>query len=837
MLPVVAAPLDTAERLLAESALCQSIGTLNPPRVYSLIPKRKQRSFPGVRIFDSRRPICRLRSSGSSSMLPLSSSLDLIRKEWRDGLKKTASALAGHLFVDSSCAALAAWNLSPGAWAFVARHIDQCECGWRRRRGLRILGLIAKKRRDLSPFVSSVAVTVPWVGSMAARRIICTAIRKLLASWRAQGCWVPVARHAKCFVSWSASPSVADLLSDPSPLRKALEDGIPPLCRCGEILSGSPCWPVVTFEGREHIAASQGAVPWPEQLQHLARWPATLSLPPRFDDIVAALRNSFRRLRSRCRISLSDPCTDVAVRDCAFQLWAILCKDSRVPITWDQATAARTWLRSHGFFVSIFDHNASSLGVFCPWLVFEHTCKLLDFLHHQNLHANFVWSCSVVDCNERDLLRSMAAVPLLPDYLSPHVHAVVSRKLWRIATVSVLPKWKCPGLKWRLIINKHFTPCCGLHSLVSRALDVLLDGLPVHLWSDYLSIGDVVPLVAAFNLHASDYQFTIGCAVAADMVDCFRHLPCEHFADMWDALAAYWDSRSISMVSIPPKRLGGRGILGRCDDPGWTCLDFPSIRAVLMAFAGTNYVSVGPYLGRELHGAPQGDALSSALLRLWKWHREVHSGVAKTAESVAIPSTKCKLLHLFGCNALVLDLSYRDDLRMFFAWNSSSGICHDVVQSWAWAQWRRRFVVGTMSLEEADTSVFTGLRVTWEYATVILQPCMPDPWAAYSYDEVDNFPLKPWQSWAPRHQFLTTVRGLLCRSWYFSTTRSALISTLWEVFVALVLRASYPWNFVRSAALSWARLWIPKGRFMPCPTLLDDVSNAIARFESSLSRL
>ena len=238
MVPVCAASADTGERLLAESALCHSIGTLNPPRVYSLLQKGKQRQLPGMRIFDSHRPLCRLRPPQDGfpqKNVPLS--LGLIRKEWRDGSKKIASALAGHRFEHSNASALAAWNLSPGAWAYVARCIDQCEEGWRRKRGLRLLGVISKKRRDLCPFVSSVVFSVPWVGSVQAQSVVRTAIRGLLSAWRQKGLWVPVAQHAKCFVSWSASPSLASILSDTSLLRKALEEGGVPRAlvrRCGQ---------------------------------------------------------------------------------------------------------------------------------------------------------------------------------------------------------------------------------------------------------------------------------------------------------------------------------------------------------------------------------------------------------------------------------------------------------------------------------------------------------------------------------------------------------------------------------------------------------------------------
>lgn len=73
MLPVCIAPASTEERLLAESELCRELGTLNPPLVNNLLPKRKQRCIPGMPIFDSPRPICRLRPSSQTVVRPVSS--------------------------------------------------------------------------------------------------------------------------------------------------------------------------------------------------------------------------------------------------------------------------------------------------------------------------------------------------------------------------------------------------------------------------------------------------------------------------------------------------------------------------------------------------------------------------------------------------------------------------------------------------------------------------------------------------------------------------------------------------------------------------------------------
>ena len=116
-----------------------------------------------------------------------------------------------------------------------------------------------------------------------------------------------------------ATPTLAGILTDASVLRTALEEGVRPMCNCRQLLLAEPRWPVVTFEGQQHIAASQGHVPWPEHLQHLARWPASLCLPPRYEDIVCAVRHGFRRLRDRCRMHVQDVCTDNANSCVCFQ--------------------------------------------------------------------------------------------------------------------------------------------------------------------------------------------------------------------------------------------------------------------------------------------------------------------------------------------------------------------------------------------------------------------------------------------------------------------------------------------------------------------------------------
>ena len=288
MIPVKAASAEKQYRLIEESGLVKQVGTLNPPKVYSLLLPKRRVVVPGVKLFAAKRPLCRLRGPPEAKVpLPCFPPISLLRRDWRSGLVKTASALAGHRFSGCDAAAVSAWNLSPGAWAFVARRVDQFEEGWRRLRGLALLRKISRRRPDLCPLISEIHVKVPWPGSDNGRQVLCNSVRRLLASWRSQGKWIPVLCHAKCYVSWTRSPSLGDVLCNAHVLRDCLAENTEPSCDCEALLAGCPSWPAVTFDGSLHIAASQSCVPWPEQLQCLSRWPASVTLPPRWEDVAS----------------------------------------------------------------------------------------------------------------------------------------------------------------------------------------------------------------------------------------------------------------------------------------------------------------------------------------------------------------------------------------------------------------------------------------------------------------------------------------------------------------------------------------------------------------------
>ena len=145
---------------------------------------------------------------------------------------------------------------------------------------------------------------------------------------------------------------------------------------------------------------------------------------------------------------------------------------------------------------------------------------------------------------------------------------------------------------------------------------------------------------------------------------------------------------------------------------------------------------------------------------------------------------------------------------------------------------RRRFQVGSMKLEQSDPGVFIGLCTKWEAGNLKIYPCLPDPWAAFIYDEVDNCPLRPWASWGPPQQKVAVVRALLCRAAYLSSHVDVFNLAVWEALVSLVHRALFPIQFVQLHALKWARTWAPRHTLRPRFPLEPPLHEALNRIKN-----
>jgi len=273
----------------------------------------------------------------------------------------------------------------------------------------------------------------------------------------------------------------------------------------------------------------------------------------------------------------------------------------------------------------------------------------------------------------------------------------------------------------------------------------------------------------------------------------------------------------------------GSGKLGRYEDPGWLVITFAQVRIVLYHFTETNYVQVGSFLGREHKGAPMGDALSCAILRLFKWKRERSTSQAEQSDTIRFPGCRSQLALIKGVQVWVLDVSFRDDVRIFACWGCPSSLCTGDVHAWASARLRRRFQVGSMIMESTDPSLFTGLSTTWSEEGLQLSPAFLDPWAAATYNDRDNCPLKPWLSWSPRAQKSAVIRSMLCRCWYQSNASGQRAHAIWQALLLIVLRANFPIEFAASVARQWAKSWVPRGLREVPPSNLRDVTDALQR--------
>ena len=458
----------------------------------------------------------------------------------------------------------------------------------------------------------------------------------------------------------------------------------------------------------------------------------------------------------------------------------------------------------HGLVCQPFDHNLSRLGVFCPELVRHHARRALGLDVADS--KKFRWRIPLLPA---DAVVSMSRVLGLPDGLQPRSFSDVRAADWQVGVPRLMPKWKAPGSKWRLIINKRRTPCNRLHGLICRALDTLLDNFPKHLWSDFTSPSDFLTDVHAFNIKTNEmFKHTVSFTLPADMCDCFHHIPVGELRGIWEELKNWWLAQGISAVSVPRGRRRGCGQLGPVDLPGWEMITFDNITRALIHFADTNFLTVAG-LGQEIQGVPMGDALSCAALRLFKWWRERTCGREESGSVLRYPGERTQLVHLHGCNVLVLDVSFRDDLRLFCVWDATSRLSVETVRSWCIQRMCKRFVWGSMRIEPSDPELFSDINTYLDGYVLSTLPDLRDPWAAHTYNSLDVNPLKAC-SWGPLSQKSATIRGVLARCWYLSSNRKARITAFWHALCAFILKANFPRAFVARTSKRWASSWVPK---------------------------
>ena len=120
--------------------------------------------------------------------------------------------------------------------------------------------------------------------------------------------------------------------------------------------------------------------------------------------------------------------------------------------------------------------------------------------------------------------------------------------------------------------------------------------MPRHCWCDAHSIDEVVSQTMVFNAELQskfpDGRFRSYTA-AADMIDCFHHLPVCQVLSIWDDVASYWRTRGVGFVSVARQSKGGAADMGKYDMPGFSggyrCLFETFLRNELRGTSGLDW--------------------------------------------------------------------------------------------------------------------------------------------------------------------------------------------------------------------------------------------------------
>ena len=145
----------------------------------------------------------------------------------------------------------------------------------------------------------------------------------------------------------------------------------------------------------------------------------------------------------------------------------------------------------------------------------------------------------------------------------------------------IATKVESTKFKWRVLVNKHFAPSSPLHTAVGRAIDVILDFYPAHLWTDFMSMMSFTDYNAEFDALLTDFLNFSFNITAGDMVDCFHHIPCQDCVEVWSDVVTFCAKHNIYAVSVPVVSGNGPGRLGVHQLPGWVVFQLHDTTKVL----------------------------------------------------------------------------------------------------------------------------------------------------------------------------------------------------------------------------------------------------------------
>ena len=200
--------------------------------------------------------------------------------------------------------------------------------------------------------------------------------------------------------------------------------------------------------------------------------------------------------------------------------------------------------------------------------------------------------------------------------------------------------------------------------------------------------------------------------------------------------------------------------------------------------------------------------------------------------TVEVVGSRVQTVFVGGVCAMALDVSYRDDLRIFLAWRPDACLGIELARSWAHSRLQARFAIGTMIVEDAEASTVIGLRTVWNEHCLQVWPCCDDAWGGAVYHDYDNAPLRPWVAWCPPQQHVAVLRALMCRAVYLSSSRECRRKAMLDAVVLLACRAKFPWAFVNAEVMRRSGRWVPRAGASDVALLVDDAAGVLERVSS-----
>ena len=199
-----------------------------------------------------------------------------------------------------------------------------------------------------------------------------------------------------------------------------------------------------------------------------------------------------------------------------------------------------------------------------------------------------------------------------------------------------------------------------------------------------------------------------------------------------------------------------------------------------------------------------GHALGGAVLRLFKWGKMKASSPWEQ-QHIADRSGTCvnSPVQVLG------SISFRDVVRLFFAWDTSSALAHEEIATRCATRFKHRFCTRSMRREGSDEDTFAGLRTRWTSQASQVFPSFP--WAA-----IHQMPELPRvKCGMPGHLAQRNRLGSEARSVHHGGSQKALTVLAMPPMNPrshwLVGRTKFPKPSVCTIALKWAKAWIPKG--------------------------